>query len=121
MNDTPQSNGSVDPTMASRVMGLFSKIDETLEQLRVPANERTQVQQNLMEAVAADLLTRLGGSMSEDDKQKLTELSDTSAGEPNLQEVASFFRNSFSQEELLQALGDATESVLTDFVKEMGK
>lgn len=126
-NDTPQvpqtggAQPSIDPNLAMRVMNLYGRIDQVLAELRVPSSERRQVEQNLMEAIAAELLTRLGTKMSDEEKVRLAELTDTGGREPNLADIASFFRDSFSQGDLLQDLGDATESVLNDFVKEMGK
>lgn len=111
----------MDPNLAGRVMALYQRIDDTLNAMRVPKSERRQVEQNLMEAVAAELLVRLGGKMSEDQKGKLASLTGGGAVEPNLADVATFFRDSFSQEELLNDLAEATESVLNDFIKEMGK
>ncbi len=125
MNDLssdPQAQPpAMDPNLAGRVMALYQRIDDTLNAMRVPKSERRQVEQNLMEAVAAELLVRLGGKMSEDQKGKLASLTGGGAVEPNLADVATFFRDSFSQEELLNDLAEATESVLNDFIKEMGK
>ncbi len=73
-----------------------------------------------MEAIAADLMVRLGSKMSEENKDQLMSLTGGGTTEPNLCEVAMFFRDNFSQEDLLKDLGDATESVLNDFVAEMG-
>lgn len=125
-SDTPPANSAaqqpvMDPNLAGRVMALYGRIDEALGVLKIPASERKQVEQNLMEAIAAELLVRLGNKMSEDQKEKLASLTGGGAVEPNLADVAMFFRDSFSQEELLQDLAEATESVLGDFIKEMGK
>jgi len=125
-NDIPQDNTAaqapaVDPNLAARVMNLYGRIDQVLAELRVPDTERRQVEQNLMEAIGADLMVRLGAKMSEEDRDKLMELTGDGKQQPNLADVASFFRDSFTQEDLLTDLGDATESVLTDFVKEMGR
>ncbi len=119
MNDIQQTDGgSVDPNMAAKVMALFGKIDGTLNELNIDTRDKKQVQQNLMEAIAADLLVRLGSKMDDEGKEKLAELS-KNKGEPNLAEISGFFRESFSQEELLEDLSLAIESVLSDFVAEM--
>lgn len=125
-NEPPQDNATaqtpaVDPNLAQRVMNLYGRIDEVLNELRVPDGERRKVEQNLMEAIGADLMVRLGAKMSEENRDKLMDLAGDGRTQPNLAEVAGFFRDSFSQEDLLTDLGDATESVLTDFVKEMSK
>lgn len=123
-SQTPVDNGqtpSVDPNLAARVMDLYTRIDETLNALKVPQHERKQVEQNLMEAVAAELLVRLGNKMTDEQKEKLSALTGGGTVEPNLPDIALFFRDSFSSEELLEDLAAATESVLTDFVREMGK
>lgn len=125
MNDFPQvpqggATPNIDPNLAMRVMNLYGRIDEVMNELKVPDNERKQVEQNLMEAIAADLMVRLGSKMSEENKDQLMSLTGGGTTEPNLGEVAMFFRDNFSQEDLLKDLGDATESVLNDFVSEMG-
>ncbi|MEK7613495.1 MAG: hypothetical protein AAB439_01295 [Patescibacteria group bacterium] len=124
MNDIQPTNGQapqMDPNLAGRVMNLYGRVDEVLNELKVPEDERKQVEQNLMEAIAADLMVRLGAKMNDDQKDRLSELTQNMTVEPNLADVAMFFRDSFKPEDLLQDLGDATESVLDSFIKEMGK
>jgi len=113
--DEPQDvpNVPVDQALAQRVMELYQEVDQVLDDLRVPEEERKEVEQNLMEAIAADLLVRLGERLSEDDKQDLAALGQ--GKEPDLNLVAGFFRDKFAQEELVQALAEATESVLKEF------
>ncbi len=109
----------IDQELAERVVELYSHVDEVLNDLRVPDDERKEVEQNLMEAIAADLLVRLGEKLSEEDKGQLAQLGEGAEGaggvEPDLNAVAGFFRGKFSQEELVRALAEATESVLTEF------
>lgn len=125
MIDTPQNQNvpdvPIDEELAGRVMALYQNVDQVLDELRVPEEERKEVEQNLMEAIAADLLVRLGQRLSEDDKQELAKMGETIApgAEPDLNAVAGFFRTKFSQEELVQALAEATESVLTEFTDAM--
>ena len=107
------SDVPVDQALAGRVMELYQEVDQVLDDLRVPEEERKEVEQNLMEAIAADLLVRLGERLSEDDKQDLAALGQ--GKEPDLNLVAGFFRDKFAQEELVQALAEATESVLKEF------
>lgn len=110
----------VDQELAERVVELYAHVDEVLNDLRVPDDERKEVEQNLMEAIAADLLVRLGERLSDDDKGKLAKLGEQATGEePDLSAVAGFFRGKFSQEELVHALAEATESVLTEFSEAM--
>ncbi len=111
----------VDQELAERVVALYSSVDETLNELRVPDDERKEVEQNLMEAIAADLLVRLGERLSDDDKKELAEMGNGFAPgtEPDLNAVAGFFRTKFSQEELVHALAEATESVLKEFTDAM--
>ena len=114
MTDVPDI--PVDKELAERVVELYSHVDEVLNDLRVPDDERKEVEQNLMEAIAADLLVRLGEKLSEEDKGELAKLGEEAGGaEPDLNAVAGFFRGKFSQEELVHALAEATESVLTEF------
>lgn len=127
MSTEPQQNPQgdatpqVDEELAQRVMALYQGVDQVLEELRVPEEERKEVEQNLMEAIAADLLVRLGQRLSEDDKQELAKMGENMAPntEPDLNLVAGFFRTKFSQEELVGALAEATESVLTEFSEAM--
>lgn len=122
MADEPQDtpNVPIDQGMAERVMGLYARVDEVMNELKVPEREKKEVEQNLMEAIAADLLTRLGSKLSDEEKGELAQMAeDVDMTEPNLTSVAGFFRGKFSQEELVQELAEATESVLEDFVKEM--
>lgn len=130
MADEPQNGlpdmggdqGQVNPQMAQRVMALFGQIDSVMDELNVPAQDRNQVMQNLMEAIAADLMTRLGTRMSDDEKNELAEMAqNVDTQNPDLQSVAGFFRGKFTQEELMEELAQATEGVLKDFVTEMGK
>jgi hypothetical protein len=115
-DDTGVPDVPIDKELAERVVALYAQVDETLNELRVPDEERKEVEQNLMEAIAADLLVRLGGRLSEDDKRALAELGAEAGGtEPDLNAVAGFFRDKFSQEELVHALAEATESVLIEF------
>lgn len=125
MTDTPSDAAvpdlPVDQELADRVVALYSAVDETLNDLRVPDDERKEVEQNLMEAIAADLLVRLGERLSDDDKKELAEMGNGFAPgtEPDLNAVAGFFRTKFSQEELVHALAEATESVLKEFTDAM--
>ena len=130
-NDTdfPDENGApadmpdvpVDQELAERVVALYAQVDETLNDLRVPDDERKEVEENLMEAIAADLLVRLGERLSDDDKKELAALGEEAGAgaEPDLNAVAGFFRTKFDQEELVRALAEATESVLSEFTEAM--
>ncbi len=116
MQDAPDV--PVDPALAQRVMALYQQVDELLDDLRIPDDERKEVEKNLMEAIAADLLVRLGERLSEEDKQDLALLG-SEGKEPDLNLVAGFFRDKFAQEELVQALAEATEGVLKEFADAM--
>ena len=111
----------IDQDMAERVVKLYSHVDEVLDELRVPDEERKEVEQNLMEAIAADLLVRLGEKLSDDDKEDLAKIGDSLpvGAEPDLNAVAGFFRDKFDQQQLVQALAEATESVLSEFTDAM--
>jgi len=109
----------IDKELAERVVELYAHVDEVLNELRVPDEERKEVEQNLMEAIAADLLVRLGEQLSEEDKQELGTLGEAGGAEPDLNAVAGFFRGKFSQEELVRSLAQATESVLVEFTDAM--
>ncbi len=118
-SDSGSSIPPVDQALAERVVGLYQSIDVILKDMELSEDDRKQVEQNLMEAIAAELLTRLGDKMSDDDKEDLMGLSDDSSGQPNLQEVAGFFRQRFEQKDLVQALAESTEQVLTEFAESM--
>lgn len=111
----------VDQALADRVVALYAQVDETLNDLRVPDEERKEVEQNLMEAIAADLLVNLGERLSDEDKAELAKFGEGLAPgtEPDLSAVAGFFRTKFDQEELVHALAEATESVLKEFTEAM--
>jgi hypothetical protein len=117
----------INPQLAERVMSMYQNIDKVLTEMRVPRYERQEVEKNLMEAVAADLLTRLGARMSDEEKEALAEMTSSidqknlNPMNPDLQRVAGFFRGKFTQEELVTELAEATESVLKDFIEEMSK
>ncbi len=108
----------IDQELAQRVVSLYQGVDEVLDELRVPEGERKEVEQNLMEAIAADLLVRLGERLSEDDKKELAGIGG-GATEPDLNAVAGYFREKFPQEELVKALAEATEGVLKEFTDAM--
>lgn len=111
----------VDRELAERVTSLYAQVDQVLEELRVPDEEKKEVEKNLMEAIAADLLVRLGEKLSDEDKQSLASIGESlpQGSEPDLGAVAGFFREKFSQEALVQALAEATESVLVEFTEAM--
>ncbi len=115
----PSQLPPVDPALGERVVGLYKKVDDVLEDLQVPAEERKEIEQNLMEAIAADLLVRLGDKLGDEEKESLASLGQNADGQPDLNEVAGFFRTKFSQEELVHSLAEATESVLNEFVEAM--
>lgn len=122
MSDDAQAGADlpIDQELAERVVELYAHVDQVLNDLRVPDDERKEVEQNLMEAIAADLLVRLGERLSEGDKTELAQLGEAAGGaEPDLNAVAGFFRGKFSQEELVHALAEATESVLSEFSEAM--
>lgn len=110
---------AVDQELAQRVVGLYQDVDAALKGMDIGDDERKEIEQNLMEAIAADLLVRLGEKMSEDEKEDLTAMAEESSGQPDLAEVAGFFREKFTQEELVHALASATESVLKEFTESM--
>ena len=122
MIDEPQNaqDMPIDQDMAQRVMALYGRVDEVLKELNVEDKEKREVEQKLMEAIAADLLSRLGTKLSDDEKQELAEMAQNmDTRKPDLNSVAGFFRGKFTQQELVTDLSEATESVLDDFVKEM--
>jgi hypothetical protein len=109
----------VDKAMAERVITLYKDIDAALKGMQMDPEERKKVEQNLMEAIAADLLMRLGEKMTDDDKEELTAMAEDSNGQPDLNEVAGFFKTRFEQKDLVQALAEATETVLSEFAEQM--
>lgn len=111
---------AVDKALAERVVALYQGIDEVLKDMELSEDDRKQVEQNLMEAISAELLTRLGAKMSDEDKEELTSMAEEGGGQPNLQEVAAFFRTRFEQQDLVQALAESTEQVLTEFAESVG-
>lgn len=121
MTDNAQGDApGVDQALAGRVSKLYEEVDALLAGLKVPADEKKEIEQNLMSAVAADLLTRLGTQLSDAQKQEFANIANESAGaEPDLQMIAEFFRTIFPQEVLVNEVALATESVLNDFLKEM--
>lgn len=110
---------AVDKAMAERVITLYRDIDIALKDMNLEPEERKKVEQQLMEAISADLLTRLGEKMTDDDKDELTGMAEDSNGQPDLQEVATFFKERFEQKDLVQALAQATETVLSEFAEAM--
>ena len=71
---------AVDQELAERVVKLYQEVDETLEELRVPDDERKEIEQNLMEAIAADPLVRLGEKLSDEEKKDLAEMGEQAGG-----------------------------------------
>ena len=118
-----QSGGAQAPSqLAKRVSALYKEVDTILEELRVPEKEKKEIEQNLMSAVSADLLTRLGSRLSEEQRAKFTQLAETmDKKEPDLEMVANFFRETFSQEDLVNEVTSATESVFKEFITEMDR
>ncbi|MEK7063532.1 MAG: hypothetical protein AAB955_02475 [Patescibacteria group bacterium] len=113
---------AVDQELAKRVVTLYQSVDAALKEMNLEPKERKEIEQNLMEAIAADLLVKLGEHMSEDEKEDLTAMAeDAQGGQPDLTEVAGFFKEKFTQEQLVHALASATESVLKDFTDSMAK
>lgn len=122
-DDSQNDDGGDGPTLANRVMALYQGVDQALDALRVPDNERAEVEKNLMEAIAADLLVRLGKRLSEEDREELASIGASVAPgtNPNLDSVAAFFKGKFSQEELMEALAKSSESVLQEFADTVGR
>lgn len=115
-------NPQVNMVMAKRVMSLFGQIDEAMNELQVPARDRPQVMQNLMEAIAADLMARLGAKMSEEERSELMGMAEgMDMKNPDLQSVAGFFKGKFTQEELMEDLEVSMTGVIREFIEEMGK
>ena len=110
---------AVDKALAERVITLYRDIDAQLKSMNLEPEDRKKVEQNLMEAISADLLTRLGEKMTDDDKGELMQMAQDSNGQPDLQEVAGFFKERFQQEDLVKALAAATETVLSEFAESM--
>ncbi len=110
---------AVDQALAQRVVSLYQEVDAALKGMNLEEKERKEIEQNLMEAIAAELLVKLGEHMTGDEKDDLTAMAEESGGQPDLNEVAGFFREKFTQEQLVQALASATESVLTEFTNSM--
>lgn len=110
---------AVDKALAERVITLYRDIDAQLKKMNLEPEDRKKVEQNLMEAISADLLTRLGEKMTDDDKGELMQMAEDSNGQPDLQEVAAFFKDRFQQEDLVKALAGATETVLSEFAEAM--
>lgn len=108
-----------DRALAERVLNLYRDIDASLKTMQLEPDDRKKVEQNLMEAISADLLMRLGEKMSDDDKGELMQMAQDSNGQPDLKEVAAFFKDRFEQKDLIQALAAATETVLTEFAESM--
>lgn len=103
-----------------RVSELLQRIVRVLDDMKVPSSEREQVEQNLMEVVAADLLVRLGTRLSKDDRAQLARIGDAMPGQdPDLNAIAGFFKDRFSRDELIDVLAEAVESVLAEFVDAM--
>lgn len=127
MPDEPQNAPAgmpdvpINQELAERVVKLYQEVDATLDDLRVPDEERKEIEQNLMEAIAADLLVRLGEKLDENEKSNLAKMAEESGGQPDLNAVAGFFRTKFSQEELVHHLAEATESVLSEFTEAMSR
>ncbi|MEK9177165.1 MAG: hypothetical protein AAB923_02615 [Patescibacteria group bacterium] len=118
MAGEPQGTGAGGNDQANRIVDLYKGVDEYLDSLRIPDDERKEVERNLMEAIAADLLTRLGQRLSEEERQALAASGQVpGTNEPDLQAVAAFFRGRFTEEELIRTLGESTESVLTEFAE----
>ena len=111
----------VDSALAERVVMLYQEVDKTLDDLRVGEGERKEIEQNLMEAIAADLLVRLGEKLSEEEKGELAKMGEETGGQPDLNAVAGFFRTKFDQAVLVQYLAEATESVLSEFTEAMSR
>lgn len=110
---------AVDKAMAERVITLYRDIDKALKDMNLEPDDRKKVEQQLMEAISAELLTRLGEKMTDDDKDELMGMAEDSNGQPDLQEVAAFFKGRFEQKDLVQALAQSTEMVLSEFAESM--
>lgn len=115
---TGDTSGS---SSAKRVLDLYDRIDEVLKEMRIPEVQRDEIQKNLMEAISADLLVRLGNRLSDEDREKLTAVHQVGQAETDLSAVTTFFKSHFSQDDLVEELSQATESVLTDFVLKIAK
>ena len=121
--DTQGQTPSDKAALAGRVMSLYQGVDQMLDHLRVPASERKEVEKNLMEAIAADLLVRLGKLLSEEEREELADIGAAvgQGTQPNLDSVALFFKGKFTENELMEALAKSSESVLKEFADSVSR
>lgn len=111
---------AVDKALAERVIMLYKDVDASLKGMNLDPDERKKIEQNLMEAISAELLMRLSQKMSDEDKDELTGLAEhMDTKKPDLAEVAGFFKDRFEQKDLVEALAGATETVLSEFAESM--
>ncbi|MEK9177283.1 MAG: hypothetical protein AAB923_03225 [Patescibacteria group bacterium] len=112
--DSVRADGSpVDQELARRVTALYERVDQMLKD--VASEDRGEIEQNLMEAIAADLLARLSDQLSDNQKKQFAAMEKATGGKHDLNNIAAFFQSSFPREVIVKHLVEATDEVLQEF------
>ena len=89
-------------------------LKELFDELDLNEKEREETQQNLVAAISAATLTILGEKLP---KEKIEELK--SKKPENIEDVAKFFKDHYSADEIQAALKSSTEDVMQDFLSRL--
>ena len=86
---------------SQRVLELYEKIDAMLVEMRIPEGQRTDIQRNLLEAISAELLVRLGNKLSEEKREEIRSLNSVGEAAVDIATLVSFLKDQFDQSEVI--------------------
>ncbi len=97
-----------------KLMRLKDELEKLFKDLEFTDEQKKEIDKNLTEAIAADMMTRLGERLSPDQIEELK-----TRNPQAVEDVAAFFKEKFSEDDIVEALALATESVLDEFLRKV--
>ena len=97
-----------------KLMRLKDELEKLFKDLEFTEEQRKEIDKNLTEAIAADMMTRLGEGLNP------AQIEELKARKPEkVEDVAAFFKEKYSEDQIVEALANATESVLDEFLRKV--
>jgi hypothetical protein len=97
-----------------KLLRLKDDLEKLFKDLEFSEDQRKEIDKNLTEAIAADMMTRLGEGLTPEQIEELK------TRQPDkVEDVAAFFKEKYSEEQIVEALAKATESVLDEFLRKV--
>lgn len=97
-----------------KLMRLKDELEKLFKDLEFTDEQKKEIDKNLTEAIAADMMTRLGERLTPDQIEELK-----TRNPQAVEDVAGFFKEKFAEDDIVEALAMATESVLDEFLRKV--